>query len=133
MVRKNGLIQTGVSLFLCGMVLLLFYRFTTQNSERIEEQNRIYAADAARQAAISIDEQFRATQEALGTYAYFLERTLDSAAISPELLAALEKRSTFDAVRFTGADAGGGTSAFSTVPIWRATTCAASSRCPISA
>ena len=107
MVRKNGLIQTGVSLFLCGMVLLLFYRFTTQNSERIEEQNRIYAADAARQAAISIDEQFRATQEALGTYAYFLERTLDSAAISPELLAALEKRSTFDAVRFTGADGRG--------------------------
>ncbi len=48
-----------------------FYRFTMQNSNRIQEQNRVYAEDSARQIAKRIADHFASAQQLIKTYTYF--------------------------------------------------------------
>ena len=62
-------------LFLAA-ILVLFYAYTMQNQARIKEQNRTYAADAMRQTAQRIDDEFRSAQDLISTYSHFLETTL---------------------------------------------------------
>ncbi len=85
-------------------VLVLFYIYTAQNRVRIQEQNRIYAKDCARQTADRIESEFDNSLQRIQNAAYLVSNSGESSEISTELLKELEENTTFDAVRFTNAD-----------------------------
>ena len=87
-------------LFLAA-ILVLFYAYTMQNQARIKEQNRTYAADAMRQTAQRIDDEFRSAQDLISTYSHFLETTLTDPTVNTARLRDMENNSDFDLVRFT--------------------------------
>lgn len=101
MVTRNGLFQAFFYILLFSLVFLLFFRFTEQNRDRIQEQNRVYAEDAARQTAKRIEGQFIAAMDLIEIYAYFLDQTGASSQITPKVLKKLEASTPFDAIRFT--------------------------------
>lgn len=55
--KKTWQLIVYAILFLAA-VLVLFFIYTTQNRGRIQEQNRIYAEDCARQTANRIESEF---------------------------------------------------------------------------
>ena len=57
--QKKTWQQILYALLFLAVVLILFYIYTTQNMARIQEQNRIYAEDCARQVAERIEVQNR--------------------------------------------------------------------------
>ena len=75
--KRNKIFESLFYLILISLVIILFYRFTMQNSNRIQEQNRVYAEDSARQIAKRIADHFASAQQLIKTYTYFLEHTLD--------------------------------------------------------
>lgn len=87
-----------------SLIILLFYRFTVQNSIRIQEQNKVYAADSARQIAEQIDDQITNASELIHTYTFFLEKAIDKPDVPTFLLAQLEKNSPFDGITFTNTE-----------------------------
>ena len=87
-------------LFLAA-ILVLFYAYTMQNQARIKEQKRTYAADAMRQTAQRIDDEFRSAQDLISTYSHFLETTLTAPTVNTARLKDMENNSDFDLVRFT--------------------------------
>ena len=91
------------SLFLAA-VLVLFFIYTMQNQARIQEQNRIYAEDCARQMAERIKSEFNNALQRIETSAYLVSSEGDSITIDAGMLKKLEGNTTFDAVRFTNAD-----------------------------
>ena len=99
--KRNKIFESLFYLILISLVIILFYRFTMQNSNRIQEQNRVYAEDSARQIAKRIADHFASAQQLIKTYTYFLEHTLDKPEVTNLMLAQLEKTSSFDGIRFT--------------------------------
>jgi Flp pilus assembly protein TadB len=63
-------------LVLLSVIVALFYWYTTQNSRRMEERNRNYAADSARLKATQIDNELKNALDLVNTYAYFVGETL---------------------------------------------------------
>ena len=47
-VKRKPLQDAAYGLFLLGAIVALFFWYTTENSNRMEERNRNYAADSAR-------------------------------------------------------------------------------------
>lgn len=59
MKQQKKIWQPVIYALICLIALLvLFYFYTTQNKARIQEQNRVYAEDAARQTVKSIESEF---------------------------------------------------------------------------
>lgn len=83
------------------LVILLFERFSSQNSSRIQEQNLVYAEDSARQTATRLDDTLRNSQFLIERYAHFLSWHMDSPNLDKALLADLERNSPFNTVRFS--------------------------------
>lgn len=88
-------------LFLLTAVIIVFRWYTIQNKERIENQNKNYAADSVRQTAAKIDEELNNAQDLINTYTYFLEESLTDSTVTAQKLKEIEKNSQFDAVIFT--------------------------------
>ncbi len=81
----------------------MFYIYTTQNKARIQEQNRVYAEDSARQTVERIESEFSNALQRIQNSAYLVSASGDSSEINSRMLKDLEDNTTFDAVRFTNA------------------------------
>ncbi len=92
------------ALFFLIIVLVLFYTYTTQNMERIQEQNRVYAEDSARQTAERIESEFDNALQRLQNCAYLVSARGNGSEIDAQVLRELEKNTTFDSIRFTNGD-----------------------------
>ena len=103
--RKKSIQEIGLVLVLLSAITILFFWYTTQNSERMEERNKSYAADSARQTAVRIDEELNNALNLINTYTYFIGESLTVPVISPQMLKEMEDNSMFDALLFT--DLGG--------------------------
>ncbi len=101
--KKLKVLSAVFSVLLLCLVVAVFYRFTDQNHDRIEEQNRVYGEDAAIQTARRLDAQFRGAQNLMQAYSAFLSDTLQKPEVTASMLENLEKSSPFDGVRFTSA------------------------------
>ena len=101
--KKLKILSAVFSVLLLCLVVAVFYRFTDQNHDRIEEQNRVYGEDAAIQTARRLDAQFRGAQNLMQAYSAFLSDTLQKPEVTASMLENLEKSSPFDGVRFTSA------------------------------
>ena len=85
-------------------VAVLFYWYTVQNSKRMEERNKNYAADSARLKAVQIDNELKNALDLVNTYAYFVGESLTDPVVTDEMLTEMEANSQFDALLFTTAD-----------------------------
>lgn len=83
------------------IVLILFFIYTTQNTVRIHEQNRIYAEDCARQTAKHIQSEFTNGLQRIKNNANLVNKSGESANINTRVLKDLEENSIFQAIRFT--------------------------------
>ena len=103
--RKRSIQEViGVALLLAAMIGL-FQWYTTKNSIQIEERNKNYASDSARQTMTRINEKMNNALELINTYAHFASEGLKEPAISGQTLREIEHNALFDAVLFTD-DAG---------------------------
>ncbi len=85
-------------------VLLLFFFYTMQNKIRIQEQNRIYAEDSARQTVERIESEFNNALQRIQNCAYLVSNGGGVDACDAQMLKDIERNSTFDNIRFTNAD-----------------------------
>ena len=92
------------ALFLLLAIILLFIWYTSQNSRRMEERNKSYAADSARSTAVKIDEELNNALNLITTYAYFIEDGLTEPSITLPMLDKLIEHSLFDVLLFTDAN-----------------------------
>ena len=102
--KRNLLRQIGLVLLVLTVIIMLFLWYTVQNKKNIEEQNKNYAADSARLAALRIDGEMTNALNLINTYAYFLEKSLQEPAISEGLLQELQDKAIFDVMLFTDID-----------------------------
>ncbi len=101
--RKKSIREViGVVILLAAMIGL-FQWYTTQNSVQIEERNKNYAADSARQTMTRINEKMNNALELINTYAHFVGEGLKEPVISEQTLQKIEHNALFDAVLFTDA------------------------------
>lgn len=101
---NRGKSETVFIVFYLAMfvvVLLLFYRFTVQNSERIEDQNLVYAEDAARQTAMRIEDTLNNSLGLIKQYSHFLSFSLKEPFVTSGLIREFEHNSPFNSVRFS--------------------------------
>ena len=85
-------------------IMIVFQWYTVQNRKRMEERNKDYASDSARQTAVKIDEELNNAQNLIYTYSYFLGEGLTEPEVTPEMLKEISDHSTFDALLFTDAE-----------------------------
>ena len=86
------------------VVLVLFFIYTTLNMSRIQEQNRVYAEDSARQTVRRIESEFDNALQRIQNNAYLVSTSGGVREIDTRVLKELEENTTFDAVRFTNKD-----------------------------
>lgn len=89
--------------FLLAAIILLFNWYTIQNRKRIENRNKNYAADSARQMAGRVDEELNNASDLVNTYAYFLGESLTRPEVTTSMLKKIENNLIFDALLFTDA------------------------------
>ena len=92
-----------VLLLLAG-IIILFRWYTTQNSLRIEERNKSYAADSAEQTVEQINLELENALNIIRTYTYFVGESLTEPVVTQEMLKKIESNSMFDSVLFTDID-----------------------------
>ena len=85
-------------------IVILFFWYTSQNSNRIEGRNKTYAEDSARQTAEQIESEFGNALLRVRNYAYLLSTSQENPVVDAELLKGMEENAAFDAIRFTRAD-----------------------------
>ncbi len=76
--------------FLLGAMFILFYWYTVQNRERINEQNKNYAADSARLKAVQINDEFNNALDLIKTYSYFISKSLEEPVVTSQMLKEME-------------------------------------------
>ena len=85
-------------------VLILFYNYTTQNRARIQEQNKNYAADSARQTVERIESEFDNALQRLHNSAYLIAEGSSDLKIDTYTLKKMKENTSFDTVSFTNTD-----------------------------
>ncbi len=105
MKNKKTLYQITYVLFLLLAIVIIFYWYMTQNNKRMEERNKSYASDSARQTALRIHDELENAQNLIQTYSYFLGQSLSEPAVTVQKLKEMNSNSLFDTLIFT--DAGG--------------------------
>ena len=85
MKRKKSFQDIKIVIFLLVAVVILFCWYTAQNSARMEQRNKSYAADAARQTMTRINEKMNNALALITTYAHFVGEGLDKPVIGDEL------------------------------------------------
>jgi len=101
--RKKTIQEVVCVVVLLAAMIGLFQWYTTQNSIRMEERNKNYAADSARQTTTRINEKMNNALELIHTYAYFVSEGLKQPVINEQMLQEIEHNALFDAVLFTDA------------------------------
>ena len=101
MMRKKYLHEIIYVLFLIAAIIVLFFWYTTQNSTRMEERNKNYAADSARLMAVQINDDLNNALNLIDTYSYFVGQSLSEPMVTAQMLKEMEKNSLFDALMFT--------------------------------
>lgn len=99
--KRKLLQQIAYVVLLIAGVVVLFQWYTTQNSQRMEERNKNYAADSARLTASKIDEKLENALDLIDTYTYFIGESLTKPEISSQRLSEMEENMLFDALVFT--------------------------------
>lgn len=102
--KKKSIQSILYVLLLLAAVIALFYWYSTQNSKRIENQNRNYALDSARQTAHHIEHEFSNAINRINTYAVLLNEGLSEPTVTAEMLGNMEENSLFDSFRFVNAE-----------------------------
>ena len=92
-----------VVLLMAG-IIILFQWYTTQNRVRMEERNKDYAADSARQTADKIDKELSNALNRINTYSYFVGESLTEPEITSQMLEEIRDNSLFDTLIFTDAE-----------------------------
>lgn len=82
-------------------IVILFRWYTTQNRLRMEERNKNYAADSARQMSDKISDELNNALNLINTYSYFLGDSLTEPKVTSQRLNELMKNAIFDALVFT--------------------------------
>ncbi len=104
--QRKGLLRIYRLVFipvLFLVILILFRWYSGENSKRIEEQNRNYAADSARQIADHVEDELSNGLSRIRTYADFLGKSLSQPKVTAEMLSEMEENSNFDGFRFVDA------------------------------
>lgn len=101
MKKKKTLQEIIYVLFLLAAIAILFGWYTVQNSRRMEQRNKNYAADSAKLKADQIDEELSNALSRINTFAYFVGESLTEPVVTPQMLAKMEENSQFDALMFT--------------------------------
>ncbi len=101
--QKKTWQQVAYALFFLVVVLVLFYIYTTLNRERIQEQNRVYAEDSARQTVNRIESEFDNALQRVQNSAYLVSTGGIGMEVNVRLLKGLEENTTFDTVCFVNA------------------------------
>lgn len=105
MKQENRTWQPVINAFFIFIVLLiLFYFYTTQNRARIQEQNRIYAEDCARQTVGRIESEFDNALQRLENSAFLVAVGTKTPKIDTQILKEMEDNTSFNAISFTNAD-----------------------------
>ncbi len=99
--KKKTFLQIAYIVLLFLAIVFLFHWYTVENSKRIEERNKNYVADSARQTAGQIDEVLNNAANLIDSYAYFLGDSLQEPEVTQERLKAMEDNMLFDALLFT--------------------------------
>ncbi len=99
--KKITLQQVAYVALLFLAIVILFQWYTVENSKRIEERNKNYAADSARQTANQIDEVLNNASNLIDSYTYFLGESLKEPEVAQKRLKAMEDNMLFDALVFT--------------------------------
>lgn len=103
--RKSGKVKkTAGYLLLFILVVLLFFIFSRQNEKRIFLQNENYIQDNAEQTALQVEDILSRSLKDIQMLAYWFEKSMQSAKVTPEDLKELTEKSNFNYVRFTDAD-----------------------------
>ncbi len=102
--KKKTIWQIGPVLLVLVAMTVLFYWYTGENRERMEERNKNYAADSARVTAYRIDEELTSGLSHINTYAYYLGQSLKSPEVDVPMLKRMEENVLFDAMLFTERD-----------------------------
>ncbi|MDE7271446.1 MAG: response regulator [Lachnospiraceae bacterium] len=102
--RKKSIQEVIYVIVLLIAMMILLHWYTTQNSVRMEERNKNYAADSARQTTTRINEKMNNALELIHTYAHFVSEGLKEPVIDEQLLKEIEQNALFDAVLFTDSD-----------------------------
>lgn len=101
MKKKKSVQQIIYVLPLLAAIIILFHWYTMQNSIRMEERNKNYAADSARQTAEQIDEELNNALDLIKTYTFFIGESLNEPVLTRQMLRKLEENSQFDACIYT--------------------------------
>lgn len=101
MKRKKYLQELLFVLLLLVAIIILFFWYTNQNSKRMEDRNKTYAADAARLKTLQVEKEFNNALLRIKTYAYFVGQGLTEPKVTKEDLKQMESNSQFDAILFT--------------------------------
>ena len=102
--KKNLFPQIIMALVVFIGIIILFIWYTVQNRERVEEQNKNYAADSARLTAFRIDEELANALNLIETYAYYVGESLEEPMISASMFKEMEDNALFDVMLFTDAN-----------------------------
>ncbi len=104
MKKKNYLYKVIYVILLIIAIIILFRWYATQNRSRMEERNKNYAADSARQIANKIDDELSNALDLMKTFAQFLEKSLQSPDVSAQMLKEVNENMLFDVLVYTDAD-----------------------------
>lgn len=99
--KKRLLREILLVLLLLAAIVILFQWYTAQNTKRMEDRNKNYAADSAHQTSIRIDEKLNNALNLINTYTYFIGESLTDPEITPQMLKEMEDKSLFDTIIFT--------------------------------
>ncbi|MDE7478815.1 MAG: cache domain-containing protein, partial [Lachnospiraceae bacterium] len=110
MKRKKPLQDILIVIILLIAVVILFCWYTAQNSARMEQRNKNYAADSARQTMTQISEKMDNAQALIATYAHFVGEGLSEPVITEQMLQEIERNALFDAILYTDSSGMGYTS-----------------------
>ncbi|MDE6067784.1 MAG: cache domain-containing protein, partial [Treponemataceae bacterium] len=92
------------ALMLISAVFVVFCWYTAQNSRRMVNRNKNYAADSARIKAAQIDDELRTERLRIRTQSYFIGKSLDSPLVTTQILKTIEENVVFDAMVYTALD-----------------------------
>ncbi|MDE7331097.1 MAG: response regulator [Lachnospiraceae bacterium] len=101
MKRKKPLQEVIYTLCLMAAVVVVFIWYTMQNSSRMEERNKNYAADSARLKAVQIDEELNNALNTIKDHTYFVGEGLAEPEVTIPMLNEMEENSRFDTLMFT--------------------------------
>ena len=100
--KKRKSIQKIIYIvLLLAAIIILFHWYTTQNRRRMEERNKNYASDSARQMAEQIDKELSNALNLIHTYSYFLGKSLTEPEVTEQMLTEIKENSLFDTLVFT--------------------------------